>query len=123
MAGAFKGAGAIAYAEAMTALICFTTCPDHASAERLSQALVRERLAACVSVLPGMRSTYRWQGALEQADEVLVMIKTTRARYPALQARLPAVHPYELPELVAVEAVEGLPAYLQWVAEGSRPVD
>ena len=107
----------------MTVLICFTTCPDHASAERLSDGLVRERLAACVSVLPGMRSTYRWQGTLEQADEVLMMIKTTRARYPALQARLPELHPYELPELVAVEACDGLPAYLDWVAEGSTPVD
>ena len=104
-------------------LICLTTCPDRATAERLAERLVSERLAACVSVLPGMRSTYRWQGTLEQADEVLMMIKTTRARYPALQARLPELHPYELPELVAVEACSGLPAYLDWVAEGSRPVD
>ena len=107
----------------MTVLICFTTCPDHASAERLSDGLVRERLAACVSVLPGMRSTYRWRGQLEQADEALLLIKTTRDRYPALQARLPALHPYELPELVAVEACDGLPAYLAWVDEGTRPVD
>ena len=107
----------------MSTLICFNTCPDPATAERLAAILVSERLAACVNVLPGVRSTYLWQGKLEQEDEVLLVIKTTRARYPALQARLPAVHPYELPELVAVEAVEGLPAYLQWVAEGSTPVD
>ena len=107
----------------MSVLICFNTCPDPATAEGLAAILVSERLAACVNVLPAMRSTYRWQGALEQADEVLVMIKTTRDRYPALQARLPELHPYELPELVAVEACEGLPAYLDWVAEGSTPVD
>ena len=107
----------------MTVLLCLSTCPDRATAERLAESLVSERLAACVNVLPGMRSTYRWQGTLEQADEVLMMIKTTRARYPALQARLPELHPYELPELVAVEACSGLPAYLDWVAEGSRPVD
>ena len=107
----------------MTVLICFTTCPDHASAERLSDGLVRERLAACVNVLPGMRSTYRWQGALEQADEVLMMIKTTRARYPALQARLRELHPYELPELLAVESAFGLPEYLLWVAAETRRKD
>lgn len=107
----------------MSVLICFNTCPDPATAERLAAILVGEQLAACVNVLPGVRSTYRWQGQLERADEVLLLIKTTRERYPALQARLPAVHPYELPELVAVEARDGLPAYLQWVVEGSHPVD
>ena len=107
----------------MTVLICLTTCPDRATAERLAERLVSERLAACVSVLPGMRSTYRWRGQLERVDEALLLIKTTRDRYPALQARLPALHPYELPELVAVEACDGLPAYLDWVAAGSTPVD
>ena len=107
----------------MSVLICFSTCPDADSAGRIATALVDERLAACVNVLPGVRSTYRWQGRLQQADEVLLVIKTTADRYPALQARLPELHPYELPELVAVEACSGLPAYLDWVAEGSRQVD
>ncbi len=111
------------YPRPMAVLICFNTCPDPATAERLAAVLVTERLAACVNVLPGVRSTYRWQGRLEQADEVLLVIKTTPGRYPALQARLPELHPYELPELLAVDAVEGLPAYLRWVAEGTRPVD
>ena len=107
----------------MDLLLCFCTCPDHASAERLASALVEERLVACATLLPAARSIYRWQGAIEQADEVLLLLKTTHARYPALEARLHALHPYELPELVAVEACSGLPAYLDWVAEGSRPVD
>lgn len=107
----------------MSLLLCLTTCPDPDSADRLARALVEERLAACVSVLPGVQSTYRWQGALEQASEYLLLIKTTRARYPALQARLPALHPYELPELVAVESSAALPAYLQWVAAATAPLE
>ena len=107
----------------MSVLICLTTCPDRACAERLAATLVRERLAACVNILPGLHSTYLWQDRLEQADEVLLLVKTTAERYPALQARLPALHPYELPELLAVRTCDGLPAYLQWVAEGATPVD
>ena len=108
------------YPMRMPALLCFNTCPDPATAERLATQLVEERLAACVQVLPGLRSVYRWQGALERSEEVLLLIKTTPERYPALQARLPALHPYELPELVAVEASAGLPAYLQWLADETR---
>ncbi|HRO62344.1 divalent-cation tolerance protein CutA [Thermomonas sp.] len=104
----------------MDLLLCLTTCPDAASAERIAKALVDEQLAACVNVLPGLRSTYRWQGAVERADELLLLIKTTRAAWPALQARLLELHPYELPELLAVEPVDGLPAYLQWVAGAVR---
>lgn len=101
----------------MTVLLCLTTCPDAASAERIAAALVEEHLAACVTIVPGLRSVYRWQGAIERADEHLLLIKTTADEYPALQARLQTLHPYELPELLAVEAVDGLPAYLQWVAD------
>lgn len=101
----------------MTVLLCLTTCPDAASAERIAAALVEEHLAACVTIVPGLRSVYRWQGAIERADEHLLLIKTTADAYPALQARLQTLHPHELPELLAVEAVDGLPAYLQWVAD------
>ena len=100
----------------MSALIAFCSCPDAASAGRIATALVEERLAACVQYLPGAVSTYRWQGRIERAAEVLLLIKTTRGRLPELQRRLPQLHPYELPELVAVEAAGGLPAYLDWVA-------
>ncbi len=107
----------------MDVLICFCSCPDIATAGRIAEALVEERLAACVNVLPGLQSVYRWQGQIQRDTEVLLLIKTTRTRYPALQARLPQLHPYELPELLAVEAAAGLPAYLQWVAESTRPVE
>ena len=107
----------------MDVLLCLTTCPDPDSAERLAEALVAEHLAACANLIPGLRSIYRWQDAIQRDAEVLLLIKTTRTRYPALQARLPQLHPYELPELVAVEAADGLPAYLRWVADATRPVE
>lgn len=107
----------------MDALLCLCTCPDPATARQLADTLVGERLAACVNIVPGLRSVYRWQGTTHCDEETLLLIKTTRARYPALQARLPQLHPYELPELVAVEVADGLPAYLRWLAESTRPVE
>ena len=98
----------------------FCSCPDADTAQRLATALVEARLAACVSVLPPMRSVYRWQGAVELAEEVLLLAKTAADRVPALTERLRALHPYELPEIVAVETAAGLPAYLDWVAEATR---
>jgi periplasmic divalent cation tolerance protein len=107
----------------VTALLCYCACPDRATADRIARALVEERLAACVNVVPGIGSTYRWKGVVEQADEVLLIIKTVRARLTAVGDRLAALHPYELPELVAVEAVGGLPGYLGWLAEQTQPGD
>ena len=107
----------------VSALICFCTCPDADSAERIAAALAAERLAACVNLLPGLRSVYRWQGKVEAAAEVLLLVKTSAEAYPALQERLRQLHPYELPELLAVEAASGLPEYLQWLATESRPVN
>lgn len=103
----------------MTALVCFCTCPDRDSAQRIADALVGERLAACVNVLPGLRSVYRWQGAIERADEVMLLIKTVRERLERVTARVAALHPNELPEVIAVEIAGGLAAYLDWVAECS----
>jgi periplasmic divalent cation tolerance protein len=102
------------------ARLVLTTCADRARAETLARTLVEERLAACVNLLPGVRSIYRWQGAVEAADEVLLVIKTTRAAYPALAARLPALHDYEVPELLAFDAEAGGAAYLGWLAESTR---
>lgn len=107
----------------MPALLVYCTCPDAGVADRLARALVEARLAACVNALPGVRSTYRWQDQLEQADEVLLLIKTSRDRLDALTARLRELHPYELPEVLAVEASAGLPAYLEWVAQQTRDHD
>jgi len=97
------------------------TCPDEASAGRIARALVEGRLAACVNVLPGLRSVYRWQGAVEEAQEHLLLIKTCAARLPDLERAVRELHPYELPELVAVPITGGLAAYLDWVRENSRP--
>lgn len=97
------------------ALLVLTNCPDEAQAARLAEVLVEQRLAACVNILAPCRSVYRWQAAIEHASEVPLLIKTTQARYAALEAAIREHHPYELPEIVAVSVVRGLPAYLDWV--------
>ena len=104
----------------MPVLLVHCTCPDAESAERIADALVDERLAACVSRLPGVQSTYRWEGRIERGSEVLLLIKTSSDRFDALSARVLELHPYELPELVAVEAHAGLAPWLQWVAQQTR---
>lgn len=96
-------------------LIVYCTCPDGDTADLLATTLVDAGLAACVAVLPGVRSTYRWQGRREQAEEYLLQAKTTAAAYPALEAALRRRHPYELPEIVAVPIVQGLAGYLAWI--------
>ncbi|RMH92895.1 divalent-cation tolerance protein CutA [Lysobacter pythonis] len=105
----------------MSVLICLNTCPDRASAERIATALVEERLAACVNLVPGLLSTYRWQGKIARDDELLLIVKTTAERLDALRTRLVELHPHELPELLAVEASDGLAAYLDWVRAETRP--
>ncbi len=102
-------------------LVVLTNLPDQDSARRLAMALVESRVAACVNVLPGCRSVYRWQGAVESADEVPVLMKTTRGRYEALERQLRAHHPYELPEIIALPVAAGLDAYLDWVRAETRP--
>lgn len=97
-------------------LMVFVTCPQSAAAQ-LAETLVQERLAACVNLLPGLRSVYRWQGRIESADECLLIAKTTAARYAELEAALRRLHPYELPEIIALDVARGWPAYLQWVVE------
>lgn len=99
-----------------TPLLCLSTCPDAETAGRIARALVEERLAACVNRLPGVHSTYRWQGKVIDDSEVLLVIKTIPERFDALRDRLLELHPYEVPELVALEVVDGHPAYLDWIA-------
>jgi periplasmic divalent cation tolerance protein len=95
--------------------IVLTTCPDEACAERIARTLVAEGLAACVNILPPMRSIYKWKGKIEDATERMLVIKSAAARFPALRDRLRALHPYELPEIIAVPIVDGLPEYLAWL--------
>jgi len=99
-------------------ILILTTMPDDARADGLAEALIGEHLAACVNVHGPMTSIYRWKGAVEREVERQIVIKTTRARLPALEARLKALHPYELPELVVLGA-EASAAYGRWVIEMS----
>lgn len=100
----------------MDCLLVITTLPDADSAHKLATALVEQGLAACVNILAPCRSVYRWQGKVEDSTEVPLLIKTTDARYAALEAAIRAAHPYELPEIVAVGMDRGSPEYLAWVA-------
>lgn len=101
-------------------LLVFTSLPDRASAEKLAEVLVGGRFAACVSVLAPCRSVYRWKDAVQRDEEHPVLVKTTRDRYPALEAAIRKAHPYELPEIVAVPVERGLPEYLSWIAAETR---
>ena len=96
-------------------LLVLTNAPDRDTAERIAVSLVTDRVAACVNILPGCTSVYRWQGKLERADEVPLLIKTTRETYARMETELRKLHPYELPEIVAMPVTAGLPAYLDWV--------
>lgn len=102
-------------------LVVFTNAPDAELAGSIARTLVDERLAACVNVLAPCRSVYRWQGVVESADEVPMVIKTTQDRFAALARRLGELHPYEVPELLAFKPDAGLPAYLNWVIGQTRP--
>ncbi len=97
-------------------MLVLTNLPDRATAERLADALIEKRVAACVNILAPCRSVYRWQGAVQHDEEHPMLIKTTSERYPALEAAIRAGHPYELPEIIAVPVERGLAAYLDWVA-------
>jgi periplasmic divalent cation tolerance protein len=96
-------------------VLILTTVPDDARGEALAQTLVEERLAACVNVLPAMTSIYRWRGAVERDSERQLVVKTTRDRIEAVRERIAQLHPYELPELLVVDVVDGGDSYLKWV--------
>jgi periplasmic divalent cation tolerance protein len=91
-------------------------------AQRIARALVEERLAACVNVVPGVVSVYRWKGVVEKEDELLLVIKTIGERVEQLKARLLQLHPYELPEVVVIPIGGGHKAYLEWIADQVRPL-
>ena len=101
--------------------VVFSTCPDVTTAQRLGAALVEARLAACVSVVPGLLSIYRWQGAVQEDAECLLVMKTSVTRVAALTEWLRTHHPYELPEIVAVPVTAGAQNYLHWVVAQTEP--
>jgi periplasmic divalent cation tolerance protein len=98
------------------ALVVLTTLEKQEDGERLAALLVECELAACVQILPPMISIYRWQGAVEQANEVLLLIKTTRAAYPRLETTIKENHPYQTPEIIALPVEAGSDDYLSWLA-------
>ena len=103
-------------------IVVLTTCATEADAERLARALVGGRLAACVNVVPGMRSFYHWKGEIEAGVEFLLIVKTSRELFPALSAEMEKLHPYEVPELLALPVVAGAENYLAWLQANLRGV-
>jgi periplasmic divalent cation tolerance protein len=98
-------------------VVVFSTAPSADEAERIARALLESRLVACASLVPGVTSLYRWQGAVQRDAEVLMVMKTRRGRVAELLRRLPALHPYEVPEAVVLPIEAGLPAYCRWVMQ------
>lgn len=99
----------------MSAIVVLCSCPDDAAADRIASTLVDERLAACVNRISGVLSTYRWRGKVCRDSELLLVIKTTRERFDAVRERIVALHPYELPEVIAVDIAHGHAPYLAWI--------
>ena len=104
----------------MAALIVLTNAPDRAVARRIADALIERRLAACVNLLAECTSVYRWKGAVETATEVPLLIKTRSEMYDDVEAAIRGLHPYELPEIIAVAVERGAPGFLDWV--NTQPV-
>ena len=98
-------------------VVVLTTVPTGSKGEEIGRTLVEERLAACVNVLAPMTSIYRWRGAVERESEQQMIIKTTRGRVPAVQSRLAALHPYELPEFLVLAVADSSSAYFEWIGQ------
>lgn len=101
-------------------LLAVSTFPDADKARQIARQLVSENLVACANIVDGVESVYQWQNKIEEERETLVFFKTTAGRYSAFQDRLKALHPFEVPEIVCLNIVNGLPAYLRWVAENTQ---
>ncbi len=104
-------------------VVVLVSCPSQDVAVELARALVEERLAACGNILPAMRSIYRWEGAIQDEPEVLLLLKTRSDRAEALCARVAALHPYQVPEAIALPIVAGLRPYLTWVSDQVAPLE
>ena len=103
----------------LSPLIILCTCPDRTTAERIAETVVSERLAACVNIAPGLTSIYRWEGQIQREAELLLLIKTRQAVYPQLEARIRELHPYQVPEIIALPIQAGSAAYLDWIANNT----
>jgi len=101
-------------------VVVLVTVPDAEVGTKLARALVEERLAACVNLVPGLRSIYAWEGKIADDAELLCLVKTRRALYPAVRDRVAALHPYQVPEVIAVSVAEGNDPYLAWLAAATR---
>jgi periplasmic divalent cation tolerance protein len=102
------------------AIVVLVTAPGADEAARIARAVVEDRLAACGNVVPGLRSIYRWKGAVQEDAEALLVLKTTRDRFEALRARVLALHPYEVPEVIALPVEAGSAPYLAWISAETR---
>jgi periplasmic divalent cation tolerance protein len=101
-------------------ILVISTCPGSISAKKIAQDLVTEKLAACVNIIPGVQSYFSWVGKVDTANEYMLIIKTTDDVYDALEKRIVKLHPYELPEIIAVSIEAGFSAYLDWVSKNSK---
>ena len=100
--------------------LILNTCPDQQTADNIATALVEQGLAACVNIVPGIQSVYRWQGKIERQEEVLLLIKARADAFSTISARIVELHPYELPEVIAVTIGNGLQPYLDWINETEK---
>jgi periplasmic divalent cation tolerance protein len=103
-------------------LLVLTNCPDQSIAEKIAQAALEQHLAACINLLAPCQSMYRWQGQIESAMEIPLLIKTTNANYIKLETLIKQLHPYEIPEIIALPIAQGLPAYLSWISAESQAI-
>ena len=103
-----------------THLLVLNTCPGSITAKKIANELVGDQLAACVQIIPGIQSFFRWVGKVENSEEHLLLIKTTSACYKEVENRIRSLHPYELPEIVVVPISDGLPAYLSWIDDVTK---
>jgi periplasmic divalent cation tolerance protein len=101
-------------------ILVISTCPGSISAKKIARDLVTEKLAACVNVVPGVQSFFSWVGKVDSANEHMLIIKTTLDRYEALEKRIKKIHPYELPEIIAVSIETGFAGYLDWISANSK---
>jgi periplasmic divalent cation tolerance protein len=104
-------------------VLVYSSFPEIETARRIAHQLVSENLAACANIIPVVESIYQWQNKIEQANEVLVLFKTTTAIYPEFQSRLEDSHPYDVPEIICVDIANGLPSYLRWVADNTARIN